>query len=146
MTKCCAFCENCEENICLAHSKGYEAYVRFPLAQGKDCNDFIYSPEMEEGWKREQEEQAKLWEEREAARRVEREAREKAEAEAKAKAEAERAIAEAAKNAEIAAELEEFKQWVREAKAGHNDLRPDGGYLKIGKYAFKMTPEVWAAV
>ena len=56
------------------------------------------------------------------------------------------ALAAAKKKAEEAQrkqELNEFLQAVREAKAGKNDLKPNGGYLKIGRFAFQMTQDVW---
>jgi hypothetical protein len=56
------------------------------------------------------------------------------------------ALALAKKKAEEAQrkqELDEFLQLVREAKAGRSDLKPNGGYLKIGRFAFQMTQDVW---
>lgn len=48
MKKCCGICVSCEENICLAHSKGYEAIVRYPFSQGTECGDFEEDTERSE--------------------------------------------------------------------------------------------------
>jgi hypothetical protein len=53
---------------------------------------------------------------------------------AERKAEKDRAIKE---------ELKKFKELIHEAKAGKNDLKPNGGYIKINRFAFQMTQEVW---
>ena len=145
-TKCCAYCSNLEEDLCLAHSRGYEAQVRFPFSHGKDCPDYDFDPERVEGWNRYFAEQAEQRAAEELRRKTEAEAKAKAHAEAAAKREAEAAARAAAHKAEVEAEFHEFEERVREAKAGHNDLTPNGCFLKIRKYAFRMTPEIWEQI
>ena len=146
MKHVCAFCTNCEESICLAHSKGYEAFVRHPFAQGYDCRDFDYDAEREAAWEQEQAERLEQ-------RRLEREAAEKAAAEAKAKADAEAAAKKAAFEAELARERHEWsleynecKRRIAESLLGHGDLKPNGHFLKIRKYCFQLTEDLFAVV
>ena len=46
MKQCCYICENLDENICVEHSKGYEAVVRYPKNCGEKCRDFSFNEEF----------------------------------------------------------------------------------------------------
>ena len=43
-------------------------------------------------------------------------------------------------------EYEEFKELVREAKRGKNDLKPTGGWIKIRRFCFELTKEIFDIV
>lgn len=53
---------------------------------------------------------------------------------------------EAARKAQLEEEYEEFKRLVRASKHGGNDLKPNGGWLKIRRFCFQLTPEIFELV
>lgn len=47
MKKCCLLCSYCEDDICIEHSRGYEAHIRYPKWP-TDCKDFAFDEERAE--------------------------------------------------------------------------------------------------
>ena len=43
-------------------------------------------------------------------------------------------------------EYEEFKQRIRDAKLGKNDLKPNNHWLKIRRFCFRLTQEIFDLV
>ena len=48
MKQCCYICLNLDEDICVAHSRGCEAIVRYPKSCGEKCRDFEFNEEFAE--------------------------------------------------------------------------------------------------